>query len=84
LPGMRLIGRSSSPGAKKRPYALSLREIEVLQWVAHGKSAREIAAILKITKRTIDAHALSAVKKMGAVNRINAVAIAIRDRIVKV
>jgi LuxR family transcriptional regulator, quorum-sensing system regulator BjaR1 len=80
---MRLIGRSGSRGAKK-PYSMSSREIEVLQWVAHGKSAREIAVILNITKRTIDAHVLSAVQKMGAVNRTNAVAIAIRDRIIKV
>ena len=82
-PGMRLIGRSGSRGAKK-PYSMSSREIEVLQWVAHGKSAREIAVILNITKRTIDAHVLSAVQKMGAVSRTNAVAIAIRDRIIKV
>jgi LuxR family quorum sensing-dependent transcriptional regulator len=81
---MRSIGRSGSGGAGKRHYSLSLREIEVLEWVGHGKSAREIAVILNITKRTINAHALSAVRKMGAVNRTNAVAIAIRDRIIKV
>jgi FixJ family two-component response regulator len=44
---------------------MSLREIEVLEWMAHGKSAREIAVILNITMRTIDAHALSAVQKWG-------------------
>ena len=60
------------------------REIEVLNWVARGKSAREIAEILHITKRTVDAHVHSAIRKIGAVNRTNAVAIAIRDRIVEV
>lgn len=61
---------------------LTKREIEVLGWVAQGKSAREIAEILKITKRTIDEHVRSAVKKIGATNRAHAVAIAVRDGII--
>jgi DNA-binding CsgD family transcriptional regulator len=61
---MRLIGRSGSRGAK-RPYSMSLREIEVLQWVAHSRSAQKIAVTLNIANRTIDAHALSAVRKWG-------------------
>jgi LuxR family quorum sensing-dependent transcriptional regulator len=52
--------------------------------VARGKPAREIAEILDITKRTVDAHVHSAIRKIGAVNRTNAVAIAIRDRIIDV
>jgi LuxR family quorum sensing-dependent transcriptional regulator len=79
---MRLIGRSR--GARTGPYALTARESEVLEWVAHGKTAREIGEILRITKRTADAHVHSAIRKIGAVNRINAVAIAIRDRIIDV
>jgi DNA-binding CsgD family transcriptional regulator len=81
-PGMRLIGRSH--GARKTPYSLTARECEVLEWVARGKPAREIAEILNITKRTVDAHVHSAIRKIGAVNRTNAVAIAIRDRIIDV
>jgi DNA-binding CsgD family transcriptional regulator len=73
-----------SRGALKRPYSLTVREIQVLEWVARGKSAQNIAEILYITKRTVDAHVVSVVRKIGAVNRIKAVAIAIRDRIVKV
>jgi len=55
-----------------------------LGWAARGKSAREIAEILQITKRTVDAHVHSAIGKIGAVNRNNAVAIAIRDRLIDV
>jgi LuxR family quorum sensing-dependent transcriptional regulator len=73
-----------SRGALKRPYSLTVREIQVLGWVARGKSAQNIAEILYITKRTVDAHVVSAVRKIGAVNRTNAVAIAIRDRIINV
>ncbi|MGD0333473.1 MAG: hypothetical protein ABSA90_09475 [Xanthobacteraceae bacterium] len=35
-------------------------------------------------QRTVDAHVHSAIRKIGAVNRTNAVAIAIRDRIIDV
>ncbi len=79
---MRLIERSRR--VRKKPDTLTARENEVLEWVARGKSAREIGEILQITKRTVDAHVHSAVRKIGATNRVNAVAIGIRDRIIKV
>jgi LuxR family quorum sensing-dependent transcriptional regulator len=60
---------------------LTEREREVLTWVAHGKSAWEIAKILDIAKRTVDEHAQTAYRKLGAVNRTHAVAIALRERI---
>jgi LuxR family quorum sensing-dependent transcriptional regulator len=53
-----------------------------LNWVARGKSAWEIGEILKITKRTVDEHVQKATRKLGAANRTQAAAIAIRDRIV--
>jgi LuxR family transcriptional regulator, quorum-sensing system regulator BjaR1 len=62
---------------------LTAREIEVLRWVANGKSAWEIGEILHITKRTVDEHVQTAVRKLGAVNRTNAVALALRDGIIK-
>jgi len=78
------LKRLMSRGAGKRPDSLTAREIEVLGWAARGKSAREIAEILQITKRTVDAHVHSAIGKIDAVNRNNAVAIAIRDRLIDV
>jgi LuxR family transcriptional regulator, quorum-sensing system regulator BjaR1 len=64
--------------------SLTVREREVLAWVAQGKSAREIGEILHITKRTVDEHVQSAIRKLGALNRTHAVAIALRDRIIEV
>jgi LuxR family quorum sensing-dependent transcriptional regulator len=63
---------------------LTPREREVLAWVAQGKSAWEIGEILEIAKRTVDEHAQTAVRKLGAVNRTHAVAIALRDNIIEV
>jgi DNA-binding NarL/FixJ family response regulator len=62
---------------------LTPREREVLTWVARGRSAAEIAEILHITKRTVDEHVQTLVRKLGATNRANAVAIAIRDGLIE-
>lgn len=62
---------------------LTVRENEVLRWVARGKSAWEIGEILGITKRTVDLHVQTAVRKLGAFNRTHAVALALRDGLIK-
>jgi len=63
---------------------LTPREIEVLRWVAHGKSAWEVGEILHIAKRTVDAHVQAVVRKLGAANRTHAVALALRDGLIKI
>jgi LuxR family quorum sensing-dependent transcriptional regulator len=74
----------TSDRAKLRKTPLTPREREVLAWVAQGKSASEIAEILRIAKRTVDEHVQTAVRKLGAQNRTHAVAIALRDAIINV
>ncbi len=71
-------------GPHSKPHSLTSREIEVLTWVARGKSAWEIGEILNIAKRTVDEHVQTAVRKVGAVNRAHAVAIAVRDHIISI
>jgi LuxR family quorum sensing-dependent transcriptional regulator len=63
---------------------LTAREREVLSWVAAGKSAAQISQALKISKRTVDEHSQTAARKLGAANRTQAVAIAMRDRIIEI
>jgi DNA-binding CsgD family transcriptional regulator len=70
--------------APKRVQSLTPREREVLTWAARGKSAWEIGEILHITKRTVDEHVRTATRKLGATNRTQAVAIALRNRIIDV
>jgi LuxR family quorum sensing-dependent transcriptional regulator len=71
----------SPPNGKPR---LTVREREVLAWTAQGKSAWEIGEILAIAKRTVDEHAQTACRKLGAANRTQAVAIALREGIIDV
>jgi DNA-binding CsgD family transcriptional regulator len=80
-------GRWEFIDAIKAPAAtpsLTPRETEVLTWVAKGKTAREIAEVLHISKRTVDEHVLTAARKLGATNRTQAVAFALQNRLVKV
>ena len=57
---------------------LTHRERECMQWAAMGKSEWEISQILGISEHTSEKHLLNAKAKLGAVNRVQAVAEAIR------
>ncbi len=57
---------------------LSPREVECLGLAAAGKSEWEISRILGISEHTSEKHLLNAKMKLGAVNRVQAVAEAIR------
>ena len=61
---------------------LTPREREVITWASQGKSAWEIGEILNITQRTAEEHLATAARKLGAVNRTHAVALAIRQKII--
>ena len=56
-------------------HGLSPREIEVLRWLAKGKTNGEIAVILGTRKRTVDKHIEHVFTKLGVENRAAAVAI---------
>jgi LuxR family transcriptional regulator, quorum-sensing system regulator BjaR1 len=62
---------------------LTPREREVLTLVALGKSTWEIGQILKISSRTVNEHITHSRRKLGAVNRAQAVMIGLRDRIIQ-
>ncbi|MGV8938127.1 MAG: helix-turn-helix transcriptional regulator [Allorhizobium sp.] len=67
---------------KDEPYErLSARELECLRWSAAGKSSEEIAIILDISVHTVISYLKSAMRKLNAVNRMQAVARACRLRI---
>ena len=62
---------------------LNDREVEVLTWVARGKTSAEIAQIVGLTKRTIDFHIDNARGKLGAATRTEAVIKATTGRLIE-
>jgi LuxR family quorum sensing-dependent transcriptional regulator len=77
------VWRFHAPPPQKKP-PITRREREALTWAANGKTAQEIAKLLGITKRTVDEHLQSARRKLGAVNRTQAVVIAVRDGVLDI
>ncbi len=62
---------------------LNDREVEVLTWVARGKTSVEIAQIIGLTKRTVDFHIDNARAKLGASTRTEAVIKASTGRLIE-
>lgn len=52
---------------------LTLRETEVLSWIAKGKTNQDIAEILNLSLRTVKKHIENIFKKLGVENRTAAV-----------
>ncbi|MDQ0457138.1 response regulator [Rhizobium paknamense] len=53
-------------------FGLTSREAEVLLWIAHGKSNRDIAEILGLSARTVNKHLEQIYVKLGVENRASA------------
>jgi DNA-binding NarL/FixJ family response regulator len=62
---------------------LTVREIEVLGHAARGVSNKEIARLLDVAEGTVKTHIHAVLKKLNAMSRTEAVAIAVRRGIVK-
>lgn len=83
-PGERLLRltdpqRPSQTDALRRQFPLTEREAEVLLWIAHGKTNREIGQILNMSPRTVNKHLEQIFRKLGVENRTTAAAVAIRS-----
>ena len=63
-------------------FALTTREIEVLNWIKEGKSSWDISAILNCSKRVVDFHVNNLKKKLNAVSRAQAVAVGLNAGII--
>lgn len=62
---------------------LSADETACLRWVAHGKSMREIGGILDLSRRLVASHLAAAKRKLKATTLPQAVAAALRDRLIE-
>ncbi|SUY27474.1 Alkaline phosphatase synthesis transcriptional regulatory protein phoP [Burkholderia oklahomensis] len=59
-------------------FGLTMREAEVLLWVSHGKTNRDIGDILGITPRTVNKHLEHLFRKLHVETRAGATAAAIK------
>lgn len=59
-------------------FGLTLREADVLTWVANGKANRDIGEILELSPRTINKHLERISRKLGVENRTAAAAMALK------
>lgn len=75
--------RRSSEGAASSIENLSKREIEVLKLVAEGKSNKEVAALLCISPRTVDAHRARLMDKLNIHTLSELVHFAIRNNLIE-
>jgi len=66
-----------------RKGILTLRERQVLQLVAEGKSTKELAGILGISERTGDSHRNSIMDKLEIHETANLVRYAVRERLIE-
>ncbi len=57
---------------KKKKKDFTERELDVMQWMARGKSNKVIGKILFISDSTVKAHLTSIYKKFGVKNRTEA------------
>jgi DNA-binding NarL/FixJ family response regulator len=62
---------------------LTTREIDVLRLIAAGNRNRDIAERLFISEETVKVHVKHIMEKLGATDRTQAVAIAVRRGIIQ-
>ncbi len=68
--------------SNKKGMGLTPREMEILKWISHGKTANEIALIISVSEHTVNSHTATILKKLDVVNRTQMVAKAIREQII--
>ena len=69
-------------GAGRQRPELSSRQKEVLCWAADGLSSEATAEKIGISASAVNFHLVNAARKLGAANKIQAVALAIRQSII--
>ena len=69
-------------GSNQTTPLLTQREREVLELLAQGQTTEAIAAILVLSLHTVRNHVRNVMTKLGAHSRLEAVAVALRERLI--
>lgn len=79
-----IVDQLRAPGRAQGPFAaLSSRERQVLQLIAEGLSAKEVAARLSISAKTVEAHRTSMMRKLGLRKATELVRYALRHGLIQ-
>jgi DNA-binding NarL/FixJ family response regulator len=73
--------RHDSRSGKNKTHKLTSRQREVLQLVAEGRSAKEIAAILNVSHRTVEFHKHRIMEELGLHSTAELTRFAIENRV---
>lgn len=66
------ISQTSDDDILRQNFSLTVREAQVLLWIAKGKSNRDIGEILGLSARTVNKHLEQIYVKLGVENRASA------------
>ena len=70
-----------NPQGRNRPKSITLRQREVVQLLAEGKSMKEAASVLTVTPRTVAFHKYRVMQDLGLKTNAELVQFAIKNRI---
>jgi len=76
--------REGTSGSRDSAQRLTARQREVLQLIAEGRSAKEVAGVLKLSIRTAEAHKARILEALGLRTTAELVQYAIRNGIISV
>ena len=74
----------SDASPRDRAARLTPRERQILKLLAEGKSAKEVAALLDLSVRTVESHRFNLMRKIGVHNKVELLTYALREKIIKI
>jgi len=77
-----LDSRKPPTSRSPRDYGLTRREMDILRAMSEGLNNNEVAQKLYISTATVRFHVTNIIEKLGAENRMEALVIAVRDKLV--
>ena len=79
---LRAYAKSAEAGPS--PSDLTTREREIINWLARGKSNKEVAAALGISAKTVEAHRANIMRKLNLRSIRDLILFAIRNKIIEI
>lgn len=70
-------------GDQTKPFGLTKRDVDCLDWASQGKTSGEISQILGLSEHTVNHYLSNASSKLNTMNRVHAVSKALRLGIIQ-